>query len=89
MKREWSYIVEKILSKEKHVPNLADLLELVNRCVNRLDNPYRNDLDLSNSTESKTKSTSKKKMNFSSIANNSAKETGEALSKNFVIMLKI
>ena len=72
----------------KHVLTLADLLKFIDRCVNRLDNPYCNDLDLTNSTESNVKPTPKKKVNFTSMINNSPKETGKAFSQNVVMAVK-
>ena len=40
MKREWACVVEETLSTEKRMLTLADLLKFIDRCVNRLDNPY-------------------------------------------------
>ena len=88
MKREWACVVEEILSTEKCMLTLADLFKFIDRCINCLDNPYCNDLGLTNSTESKAKPTPKKKMNFTSMINNSLKETGKAFSKNVVMPVK-
>ena len=78
LKREWACAVEEILSTEKRMLTLADRLKFIDGCVNCRDNPYCNDLDLTNSTESNAKPTPKNKMNFTSMINNSLKETGKA-----------
>ena len=77
MKQEWSCVVKKFMLTS------IDLLEFVNFCVNCLDNPYSNNLDLNNSAESDVKRTSKKKINFTSMISDSTKETGKALSKKW------